>query len=385
MTSTTVQLAHEGHTEEEHGSAHSQLFRDCVFFVCPSYEPALKSNIESLVKSMGAQVNSSLTAEVTHLITRYQTTNDFIQAMKERDQNRITIATVHWIEDCMIHQTVIPPITETEPQIVLPCAVSTVLHYPLRSKNGIPEMRSLKISLSGFVERDRMDMRSLIVASGAQFTQHLDRHNTHLIINDSPLDGQMGRKYVKAREWGVLVLTRQWIQECLIHWKHISEVQFLYSANEKSSDSTTTAAQISNPTTMHRISKEFSSPDKKRRDFTESATLESNGHHSSPLKKPRLTNGQFDREAHILNVLNQHLESTEFHFEETIRQCDEIPNEEVPATIRQVYESTLACVERMFLKTVERISSSPTSTSASTPSPPRRHQQQAVFHSPQSN
>ena len=46
------------------------------------------------------------------------------------------------------------------------------------------------------------------MSSGATYTKHLDRRNTHLICNV-----ESGQKYERAKEWGVEIVGKNWIYE----------------------------------------------------------------------------------------------------------------------------------------------------------------------------
>eukprot|EP00041_Stephanoeca_diplocostata_P034878 m.1209738 g.1209738 ORF g.1209738 m.1209738 type:complete len:296 (-) comp24591_c2_seq11:89-976(-) len=69
---------------------------------------------------------------------------------------------------------------------------------------------------SGFRDRQRIHLRQLIMLIGAQYTAALTRDNTFLIATEPA-----GAKYEKAREWGVPVISEQWIEDVCSVWRLI--------------------------------------------------------------------------------------------------------------------------------------------------------------------
>eukprot|EP01027_Heterolobosea_sp_BB2_P025400 GEZU01038983.1.p1 GENE.GEZU01038983.1~~GEZU01038983.1.p1 ORF type:complete len:111 (+),score=14.21 GEZU01038983.1:112-444(+) len=96
------------------------------------------------------------------------------------------------------------------------------IHYPLKEPNGIPEMRNLVISVTGFVGDERSDLKFLIRACGAKYTGALSKkENTHLICSLPE-----GEKYNKALEWKIKVVNRRWLDESVISWQRMSEALY---------------------------------------------------------------------------------------------------------------------------------------------------------------
>lgn len=84
-------------------------------------------------------------------------------------------------------------------------------------------MSKVVIAVTGFTENLRSDMIYLIISVGAKYTPWLSRENTHLICLDPH-----GPKFEKAKEWGLKVINKNWIEDCVREWKHLSEEEPRY-------------------------------------------------------------------------------------------------------------------------------------------------------------
>lgn len=63
------------------------------------------------------------------------------------------------------------------------------------------------VSVTGFVDSSRYGIMSMLDEIGADFTDNLTRKNTHLICKE----GCQGLKYTKALEWGLHVVSIEWL------------------------------------------------------------------------------------------------------------------------------------------------------------------------------
>ena len=76
--------------------------------------------------------------------------------------------------------------------------------------------------MTGFVGSERSDLKFLIRASGAKYSGALSKKdNTHLICS-----GPEGEKWRKAKEWGIKVVTYQWLWDCVTNWTHMRESDY---------------------------------------------------------------------------------------------------------------------------------------------------------------
>jgi len=71
------------------------------------------------------------------------------------------------------------------------------------------------VSVSGFQNSERIGMKHMLLAIGAEFTENMRNTNTHLICKEAK-----GSKYHKAIEWGLHVVTAQWMYHIAQHGYH---------------------------------------------------------------------------------------------------------------------------------------------------------------------
>jgi hypothetical protein len=82
-----------------------------------------------------------------------------------------------------------------------------LLHYPL-PKDGFPEFKGYKISLSNYGGEARTYLENLINAIGGTFTKSMKQDNTHLITAR-----KSSEKCDAAAEWGVEMVNHLWLEE----------------------------------------------------------------------------------------------------------------------------------------------------------------------------
>lgn len=98
-----------------------------------------------------------------------------------------------------------------------PATVPTAakLTAPLgRAPNAAHRARDLdaparRVCASGYSEDERNVLWRLTNQLGGQFTSKMTRSNTHLLVAET-----VGAKYHHAREFGVVPVTAEWLQEC---------------------------------------------------------------------------------------------------------------------------------------------------------------------------
>jgi hypothetical protein len=98
-----------------------------------------------------------------------------------------------------------------------------LLHTPAREIGGISGMSECIISVSGYVGRERSDLKGLIHMAGATFTAELSRGiNTHLLCKYAE-----GKKWEKANQWGdIKIVSHRWISDCIQSWSRKNEVDY---------------------------------------------------------------------------------------------------------------------------------------------------------------
>ena len=71
----------------------------------------------------------------------------------------------------------------------------------------LPSDIKVKVSVTGFQNAERIGLKQMLIAIGATYTENMGRgKNTHLICKEAK-----GPKYHKAIEWGLYVVTVDWL------------------------------------------------------------------------------------------------------------------------------------------------------------------------------
>ena len=85
-----------------------------------------------------------------------------------------------------------------------------------------PKDTKFLVSVTGFVDASRYGIIWMLRSLGAEYTDNLKAKNTHLICcaiaNDENSNRNIvggGAKYVKAKEWGLHVITVDWLYHCM--------------------------------------------------------------------------------------------------------------------------------------------------------------------------
>ena len=99
---------------------------------------------------------------------------------------------------------------------------------PPKKKGGV-EGRALLFSVSGFLDSSRYGIvTALREMGGPEYTENLSRRNTHLICKEA-----RGAKYEKAVEWGLHVVSIEWLYHVMRHgYEDGSEGRFSLTAEE---------------------------------------------------------------------------------------------------------------------------------------------------------
>ena len=120
-----------------------QIFDKCHILICKNYPKSLRIKVaENLIK-LGASVTYSFEMDCTHVLARHRDGQEFKKAESfnleavRLGKKPLEFVTCHWVEACLTHRGLIP-------------TSSSVLYSPLKSKEGIPEMKKFVISISGF-------------------------------------------------------------------------------------------------------------------------------------------------------------------------------------------------------------------------------------------
>ncbi|KAL5525831.1 hypothetical protein ACEPAG_7168 [Sanghuangporus baumii] len=140
----------------------------------------------------GGAVIVDADAEVDFIVVRLVSGSTFYRNEPSQTE-RQKFRTECWIEQCMFEERIC---TEDEhPAFV-----------PLRIPTPLPGADKLMVHISGLIPSEKTPSVRLLKAIGATVTDQLSRRNTHLIC---PCGS--GPKFVKALEWGIPVLSLQWL------------------------------------------------------------------------------------------------------------------------------------------------------------------------------
>lgn len=92
------------------------------------------------------------------------------------------------------------------------------------AENGRRKAKGVLVSVTGFVDSSRYGIISMLHEIGTGYTDNLSRKNTHLICKD-----RSGPKYVKALEWGLHVVSIDWLYHIVRHgYENGSEDRFSF-------------------------------------------------------------------------------------------------------------------------------------------------------------
>jgi len=102
-----------------------------------------------------------------------------------------------WLQTCDAVSLEVPPLQYEKLLVPHP-------QQPMKRLNK--DVVKINVAVTGFVGVERMAIRVMILAIGADYTDNMSRENTHLICKEAS-----GPKYLKAVEWKLHVVTIEWL------------------------------------------------------------------------------------------------------------------------------------------------------------------------------
>ncbi|KPP73451.1 PAX-interacting protein 1-like, partial [Scleropages formosus] len=169
----------------------------CVFAIADYPEQMsdkqLLATWKRIIQSYGGCVDSSLTSRCTHLLCESQVSSTYLQALREGKR----CVTAHWLNTILKKKKMVPP--------------HRMLHVPFAFPPGAKPCSQHIISVTGFVDTDRDDLKLMAYLAGARYTGYLCRSNTVLICKEPS-----GLKYEKAKEWRIPCVNAQWLCDILL-------------------------------------------------------------------------------------------------------------------------------------------------------------------------
>lgn len=169
----------------------------CVFAIADYHEQMsdkqLLTTWKKIIQAHGGLVDPVFSSRCTHLLCESQVSSTYAQAIRERKR----CVTAHWLNSVLKRRRMMPP--------------HRTLHFPVAFPPGGKPCAQHIISMTGFVDSDRDELKLMAYLAGAKYTGYLCRSNTVLICKEP-----VGLKYEKAREWRIPCVNVQWLSDILL-------------------------------------------------------------------------------------------------------------------------------------------------------------------------
>ncbi|XP_035310156.1 PAX-interacting protein 1 isoform X1 [Cricetulus griseus] len=180
----------------------------CVFAIADYPEQMsdkqLLATWKRIIQAHGGTVDPTFTSRCTHLLCESQVSSMYAQALRERKR----CVTAHWLNTVLKKKKLVPP--------------HRALHFPVAFPPGGKPCSQHIISVTGFVDNDRDDLKLMTYLAGAKYTGYLCRSNTVLICKEPS-----GLKYEKAKEWRIPCVNAQWLGDILLgNLEALRQVQY---------------------------------------------------------------------------------------------------------------------------------------------------------------
>ncbi len=225
------------------------IFRGCLFSLVRSStliehgKSAVETNdhvdfdakeLEDLIKTHGGQMLSNkllgaLRADVEntdgkskrkcHVVCWGESpprlsTNPLISQLERHNLCEIILVTPIWLQACVSARKRIKP--DRLPLVLMPqsWSMKSLLNkFSPQSKREAQRQKMLEIALTGFQGTEKLVVVHLIEAMGGVYHENMSNANTHLVFKKSP----NGLKLEKALEWGLHVVSIQWLYHVVRH------------------------------------------------------------------------------------------------------------------------------------------------------------------------
>ena len=128
-------------------------------------------------------------------LERIKNSDALIHHISQRNLCMLVPANAIWLQTCDVAMEEVPPSQYEKLFMPQPQPIT-------RLKRGV----KVNVSVTGFVGVERIGLRMMLLAIGADYTENMSRDNTHLICREAS-----GPKYEKAIEWKLHVVTVEWL------------------------------------------------------------------------------------------------------------------------------------------------------------------------------
>uniref|UniRef100_A0A4W4DRG6 PAX-interacting protein 1 n=1 Tax=Electrophorus electricus TaxID=8005 RepID=A0A4W4DRG6_ELEEL len=178
----------------------------CVFAIADYPEQMADKQLlatwKRIIQTYGGSVDSALN-RCTHLLCESQVSSMYLQALREGKR----CVTAHWLNTVLKKKKMVPP--------------HRTLHLPFSFPPGAKPCSQHIISVTGFLDSDRDDLKLMAYLAGARYTGYLCRSNTVLICKEPS-----GLKFEKAKEWRIPCVNAQWLCDILLgNFEALRQVQ----------------------------------------------------------------------------------------------------------------------------------------------------------------
>ncbi|EOA33580.1 hypothetical protein CARUB_v10019723mg [Capsella rubella] len=185
----SIQCEFSGQNNQERKS---YVFKGKTFCFSQSFPEDRRPEIVEWVNQGGGEVVVN-----NPLINSADFTIECHGGFRSAGTTQISYVSSHWVRSCL------------EDGCLL--AVSShILYSPLPCQTPLPGFESLCICTSQYEEKDISLLLNLFYVLGAKFVRKLTRKVTHLLCNYAN-----GLKYETASNWGIVIVTPDWVYECV--------------------------------------------------------------------------------------------------------------------------------------------------------------------------
>ena len=189
------------------------------------------ADVHEYVKAMqraGAVVTPQHDARVTHVVlSKTGPAGSEDEALyKAAGRAGSRVVSWFWIQECLKARELVS-------------VDDSVLFRPLPSLEGLPEMRGLKICVTGYTGDRRAELITIIGLLGAEYMRSLDRRSTHLVCYEFE-----GAKWAKANQTKIQkIVSHRWLEACLGKWTRMPEAPYATLSGKEEDELAAAAAE----------------------------------------------------------------------------------------------------------------------------------------------
>ena len=189
------------------------------------------ADVHEYVKAMqraGAVVTPHHDAHVTHVVlSKTGPAGSEDEALyKAAGRAGSRVVSWFWIQECLKARELVP-------------VDDSVLFRPLPSLEGLPEMRGLKICVTGYTGDRRAELITIVGLLGAEYMRALDRRSTHLVCFEFE-----GAKWAKANQTKIQkIVSHRWLEACLGKWTRLPEAPYATLSGKEEDELAAAAAE----------------------------------------------------------------------------------------------------------------------------------------------